>query len=404
MQKGSIWRFDKGTPSSLQPSTGGDTALLTRLVLLAVLPALCFGAALCMDGLWSLGAVFGGFVTAVALSLWTWLGVVSPLKRVGEALSKIATGDLRFELDTQAAGEFARLLIGIQSMKVNLRAMFSDMVGIANEVEEQSHQLSVQVEAVTASLRQRTDNLASMAGAAEQMSTSVSEIALATRQSADHATSTVLQVDHGVEQIAATLSASRGVVARMGSAQTHITELGAEVASIRQLAEIIKEIADQTNLLALNAAIEAARAGETGRGFAVVADEVRKLAERTSGSTIEIAATVERIGTCTANTLAAMHAAAQEVEHSDELMNESRRTLDVIKQAADDIQVSSRNIAAMLQQQERASADVASSIEVISQEAEQNGASIETVQIAVSRLGSTSLELRHMTSRFERSL
>ncbi|WP_267891190.1 methyl-accepting chemotaxis protein [Helicobacter bizzozeronii] len=94
---------------------------------------------------------------------------------------------------------------------------------------------------------------------------------------------------------------------------------------IKNIVEIIRDIADQTNLLALNAAIEAARASEHGRGFAVVADEVRKLAERTQKSLSEIESNINVLVQSISDTSASIQNQAQEVEFINQSLEEFKK-------------------------------------------------------------------------------
>jgi len=146
-----------------------------------------------------------------------------------------------------------------------------------------------------------------------QSSARAYHISMDTRRVAEQGTEVIHQAAGQMREIAGNIDESSRILGQLGERSEQITAI----------VNTIRGIADQTNLLALNAAIEAARAGDMGRGFAVVADEVRQLAGRTSGSTAEISAMIERIQAETRMAIASMDATRQQTGRSVELADQA---------------------------------------------------------------------------------
>jgi methyl-accepting chemotaxis protein len=117
----------------------------------------------------------------------------------------------------------------------------------------------------------------------------------------------------------------RGLVDRV---RTLVDEMTAAAERAQSILSLVDDISEETTLLALNAAIEAAHAGSAGQSFSVIAGEIRKLADRTQGSTREVAQSVDAIAR-TADGLQGASAGA--VERTLLVQTSARAVQDVIR-------------------------------------------------------------------------
>jgi methyl-accepting chemotaxis protein len=164
---------------------------------------------------------------------------------------------------------------------------------------------------------------------------------------------------------------------RASSASIHALEGDSQ--QIEAVVGVIKDIADQTNLLALNAAIEAARAGERGRGFAVVADEVCKLAERTSNSTGQINATIEKIRHNTSAAAAQMDTGVATADTGVSLAGKAGAAIARITDNSQQVVEAVNEISATLQEQNSAGEALVANLEAITRTGESHAAVISHV-------------------------
>ncbi len=146
----------------------------------------------------------------------------------------------------------------------------------------------------------------------------------------------------------------------------HMLDLGKKSQQIGSVLDIINELSEQTNILSINATIEASGAGEFGARFSAVAEEIRRLAERTAGSTKEIRTLIEEIRAGVNTTVMvteggskAAAAAALQITEVAVAFGRIAEAVVVTTQAAQEIELSTRQQTSAVEQLNIAVAGVA---------------------------------------------
>jgi len=291
---------------------------------------------------------------------------------LADGLSRLAQGDLAFEIDIAFAPDFEALRHDFNSSVRQLGQTLSTISHSALAIDDGTREIASNID----DLARRTEQ---QAASLEQTAAAVAQITGNTT-SAQAITEEVRQSAADANQDAAK---SASVVAEAEVAMQRIEESSGKITSI---IGVIDEIAFQTNLLALNAGVEAARAGEAGKGFAVVAQEVRELAQRSASAAKEIKSLI--------------HNSSVEVGNGVRLVRETGEVLKTIGTQVSAMSQRMEAIALTTKDQALGLSEVNRAVSSMDQMTQQNAAMVEESNAAGSILAAEAGNLRDLIAKF----
>jgi len=327
--------------------------------------------------------------------------IVIPLRQTLNAADRVASGDLRHDLNVERRDELGQLQRSMQRMTVSLRELIGGIGDGVTQIASAAEELSAVTEQTSAGVNNQKVETDQVATAMNEMAATVQEVARNAEEASEAALVADQQAREGDRVVAESIAQIERLATEMNHSSQAMGQLKSESDKIGSVLDVIKSVAQQTNLLALNAAIEAARAGEAGRGFAVVADEVRSLAQRTQQSTEEIEALIAGLQSGTQQVASSMDASRELTASSVELTRRAGTSLETITQTVSSIQAMNQQIAAAAEQQSAVAEEINRSVMNVRDVSDQTSAASEETAASSVELARLGTHLQGLVGKFQ---
>ncbi len=352
---------------------------------------------------YSIAAIVGLLVLMLIAGMYLTKQICTPLNYVVEMASKIASGDLTYQLPRDQIGndELGLLADACVDMQAKLLSLVDSIASTTAQVSTATEEVSAISEQTSSGMDEQQQQLNLIATAMNEMQATVNEVANNTEAASETANGASNDAKQGLEVVQVCIDQIQEASVAIQSVGTMVTELEHDASNISVVVDVIQDIAEQTNLLALNAAIEAARAGEQGRGFAVVADEVRTLASRTQSSTEEIVAIISKLQNCSKDAVSSTTHSSDLIQACVEQAQKTGATISHLEQGADNIAEMSIQIASACSEQSSVTEELHRNVEHINQFSSEVATGSRQTAIACQDLSELAVGLQEIVGQFK---
>ncbi len=287
-------------------------------------------------------------------------------------LANLAAGRLDLRIEKPFVPSLDHLRVDFNNSIAGLDATISSIGESANAIRSGSGELK----SASEDLSRRTER---QAAALEEAAAALGDMTQAVNVS-------LSRCDVAVGTTAETMQDAHKSTAVVKEAIVAMERIETSSSKIRQIIDVIDQIAFQTNLLALNAGVEAARAGEAGKGFAVVAQEVRELAQKSAAAARDI------------TTLIAT--SAGDVESGVALVLKTGESLEQIQKRIQSVNDQIGEIATASREQSGRLGEINASVNELDHVTQQNAAMVEETTAAAFSLASEADGLTKQVGQF----
>ncbi len=336
------------------------------------------------------------------------------------ALSKIASGDLTYQVSIDDADPLVRLKADYNAAVDSIRIVLSDLMqamikldATINDTIKSTEEIAKATEQVAISSQKAADNSKLQLTNVEKISTDISDISASIEEIASTSHDVMTHAEKASKEGAQAAEIGQIATTKMQNVEKiskqsvdDITALNEQMRAISKIVNLITDIANQTNLLALNAAIEAARAGEHGRGFAVVAGEVKNLAGESKKASSQIENLIKAIQAKSEQTSTSMKNSFEEIKTGIESVNKTVESLNLIISEANIVTLGVNEITKATEDQAQATNTLMTGIESVStltrdnqKRMEDMAALAEETSASTEEIASASAELAEMAER-----